>query len=331
MTTKTTAPDFTGDIDRKLAHRAFYSTSQDPEKRGDLFVRQYAEQLQADWVFLGQYVTSEEKRAVLAVTFDTYRKKYAERMRGYLHSHSSLASSFVVGPANFPVARMQKRQRWTENRWNEAQEFRRRAMKGMQELLCPGVRPIMSGDADAVERLIEEVARLEARQVRMLAVNKVCRATKNQSPEARQEAVVETLIEHGYAADKADERAHALLHPRFAYQGEGFPAYTLRNNNANLRRQRHRLEALQRDKAKPVESIEGEIARYQDAPADNRVRLFFPDKPPAELRQRLKRSGFRWAPSIGAWQAYRNPGTVHTAREIAGVNQSLDRVQAVAG
>jgi hypothetical protein len=35
---------------------------------------------------------------------------------------------------------------------------------------------------------------------------------------------------------------------------------------------------------------------------DNRVQIVFPGKPSSEVRARLKAHGFRWAPSVGAWQ-----------------------------
>lgn len=82
---------------------------------------------------------------------------------------------------------------------------------------------------------------------------------------------------------------------------------------------KERLESMSRNRAKEETRKEGEHADYVDCPADNRVRLFFPGKPSEEIRSTLKRSGFRWSPTIGAWQAYRNYGTIAKAREIAGV------------
>ena len=38
--------------------------------------------------------------------------------------------------------------------------------------------------------------------------------------------------------------------------------------------------------------------------AENRVRIFFDNKPPVEMRTALKGAGFRWAPSVGAWQRH---------------------------
>ena len=35
---------------------------------------------------------------------------------------------------------------------------------------------------------------------------------------------------------------------------------------------------------------------------DNRLQVFFDGKPDADTRAELKSNGFRWAPSVGAWQ-----------------------------
>lgn len=90
-------------------------------------------------------------------------------------------------------------------------------------------------------------------------------------------------------------------------------------NQANIRRMRERLEKITAAKARPVERVEcaNGVTLEDDAPA-NRVKLFFPGKPPEAIRSELKSSGFRWAPSVGAWQAYRNSGTLATAKRLAG-------------
>jgi hypothetical protein len=112
--------------------------------------------------------------------------------------------------------------------------------------------------------------------------------------------------------------ARGLLTPDFCGR-VGFADYQLKNNGSEIRRLKARLAEVERAKSEPASELEGERARLEDCPADNRVRLHFPGKPPAEVRERLKRSGFRWAPSLGCWQAYRNHNAIEVAKREAGV------------
>jgi hypothetical protein len=109
-----------------------------------------------------------------------------------------------------------------------------------------------------------------------------------------------------------------LLKPDFCGR-VGFADFELTNNSANIRRMKQRLVGIAQNKAAPAVEADGENARFEDCPAENRVRLFFPGKPAAEVRQRLKSAGFRWAPTLGCWQAYRHAGTIQTAKDEAGI------------
>lgn len=99
----------------------------------------------------------------------------------------------------------------------------------------------------------------------------------------------------------------------------GIPPWKMTNNNANLRRLKQRLESISKNQSTETTKAEGANARFEDCPADNRVRLFFPGKPSEEIRKDLKSSGFRWSPTIGAWQAYRKDWTIEKAKKVAGL------------
>lgn len=117
--------------------------------------------------------------------------------------------------------------------------------------------------------------------------------------------------------------ARDLLAPDFAGR-IGFADFELKNNGANIRRIRARIEAVGAAKAAPDETIQGERAWLEVSQADNRVRLFFPGKPDAETCERLKGCGFRWAPSIGCWQAYVNRRSIEAGRREAGAGLAAD-------
>jgi hypothetical protein len=304
-----TAEDFRNDLSSDLAQAAFNGVSHFPERRAESTRNEYAQTLAADFADLEALADTEEKRAALPAEFARYRDGYGRRYRAYLASSARCVSWFIAGPANFPARRMEKRHNVVEARLRELVEFRTRALAAIRKTLRPELRAIYAGDADATERLAVKIAQAEAIQERMRDANAAIRAHKKDGPERQ----VDALRALGFP----EAHARALLKPDFIGR-VGFPDYALTNNNANLRRMKERLGAITRAKAAPVTEFNGENARLEDNPGENRVRLFFFGKPPAEVRADLKRAGFRWTPTLGAWQAYPNEHTLTVARHFAG-------------
>lgn len=302
--------EFLADIPEALARAAHAGTSFVPEDRARQEREGYAATLAADWAALERLATTDEKRATLAAEFARYRQGYRRRTLAQLGAKSACLSTMIAGPSNFPTRRMQKRGATADKRLNELVEFRARALKAIRRALCPEAGPVMSGDSDAVERLKAKIEKAEAVQARMKEANAAIRKHAKAGPEAQVAALVALGI--------TEPNARELIKPDFAGR-VGFAAFETSNNAANIRRMRERVAQIERDQAVPVAEVEGENARLEDCPAENRVRLFFPGKPPAEVRTRLKRSGFRWAPSLGCWQAYRNHNAIEAARREAGL------------
>lgn len=183
---------------------------------------------------------------------------------------------------------------------------------------------ILSSDPRAAEQLQQRIADLEARQERMTAENVIVRKYQRDRKAglnidtADQAALTALITLTGYDQERAAAHLARLLAPDYAGR-VGWPAYELTNNNANIRRLRERLEQVKQTQATPATTIEGTNGiRFEDCPADNRVRLFYPGKPDAGVRDRLKSNGFRWAPTLGCWQAYRNWRSLDAAKREAG-------------
>ena len=166
--------------------------------------------------------------------------------------------------------------------------------------------PILSSDPNAVEALSEKLAKLEATRDKMKAVNKAWRKfEKTGNPdEVRAFGIDEAVMKEKIAAAYSWEKA-----PYVGWQ--------ITNLGAQIRQVKERINIVSKNQAQPETQIAGENGiRYEDSPADNRVRLFFPDKPDEATRSTLKSNGFRWTPSLGCWQAYRNYRAEMLARSM---------------
>ncbi|QDV05533.1 hypothetical protein Poly30_10310 [Planctomycetes bacterium Poly30] len=85
--------------------------------------------------------------------------------------------------------------------------------------------------------------------------------------------------------------------------GSPFASYELTNLGSNIRRVKARIHELSvTAEVEPPEPVEGDGYRLEHDQPTNRVRFFFDEKPSDAVRQTLRANGFRWAPSVKAWQ-----------------------------
>jgi hypothetical protein len=304
-------PNFSADIPLELATGAHAGTSHSPERRGEAEVSGYAQTLSAD---LAEFTALAEKHGTgdqLAELFPRYREGYKRCTLAHLSAKSRCLSTLIAGGSNFPVRRAEKANATEHRRLEEVLNCRKLWRKRILKAIVPNTDgPIMSGDADAVERLTDEIAKAEELQRRMKEANAAIRKHKKAGAAAQ----VAALVALGYP----EARAALLLKPD-ACGRIGFADFELTNNNANIRRMKARLSIVEKAHATPATEQEGTKARLEDCPAENRVRLFYPGKPDADIRATLKSSGFRWTPSLGCWQAYRNNRALPMARHLAGL------------
>lgn len=298
------------DIPLTVAVAAHRGTSMVPDERGVQNRREYARQLTADQATLAGHAKKGDTEALLGVEFERFREGVRSRTLAWLTARGRCASVLVTGPANFPTQRNTKAYASADKRLQELNDFRERALKAVINNLRPDLRPVMAGDSDAVARLTEKIAEAERRQEQMKHGNAAIRKHAKDGHDAQ----VAALVSLGFS----DALARQTLHPD-CMGGVGFQHYELSNNGANIRRMQQRLQAIKQAQALPPSATEGTYARVEDSPADNRVRLFFPGKPAPEVRSTLKAGGFRWTPSLGCWQAYRNFRSLETARRLAGI------------
>ena len=167
---------------------------------------------------------------------------------------------------------------------------------------------VSSDDPSAVEKLERKLAARVHHQTFMKRFNAAMRKRKKDGGAALQ-AVAEEF-------DLTEATVTELLKPDFCGR-VGFPGYALQNNNAQIRRLRGRIATLEAQAGD--ETTEEQIGAVQivENVEENRLQLFFPGKPSAAFRHLLKRAGFRWARSHGAWQRHRSNAATYHGRELA--------------
>lgn len=307
----TAASTYGDDIPLDLARAAHRGTSFVPDERGAQERAQYASTLASDLLQLEKLATTPALAATLAEEFARYRRGLRGRWIALLSAKSRCVSTMIAGPSGFNTRRHAKASGSADKRSRELVEYRAVALAAIRRKLQPHLAPVMAGDSDAQVRLAAKIAKLEKLQEQMKAINAAIRKHAKKGADAQVEAIVALGI-------VGEDAARKLLVPDFCGR-IGFADYEIKNNGAELRRLKGRLGAVARDQATETTTTKGEHATIDDAPADNRVRLFFPGKPDATVRSSLKGAGFRWTPSLGCWQAYRNHRALSVAKAIAGV------------
>jgi hypothetical protein len=241
----------------------------------------------------------------------SYTSRYATWTNNSNRNGASHVSAMISGPSGFNHRQHEKYLAREGKLWQEYDELK--DIYNRIDSIVAGDRIIKSSDANAIEKLETKFAELQKLQENMKAANAILRKKKLTDAEK-----VEQLTTIGFSESSANE----LLKPDFCGR-IGF-SYHLSNNNGNMRSVKERIEKLKRAQAQGtkeiiIESVESETKgiRIVDNVEAARLQMFFPDKPNAEIRTQLKKNGFRWTPSIGAWQSYRSERANRTAQEIA--------------
>ena len=206
-------------------------------------------------------------------------------------------------------SRIEKKMRRSIEKMVEAQELRRRAE-------AVGKGGISSDDPEAVKKLRWKLRDLEARQEKRKRINAAWRKEKRPSP-----GDSEAWSKLGDAAGLSPAGVHQLrleLAKRsWGLDKAPFPAYVLKNTNAEIRRTKARIEELERA-AEQSDDIEQDfgVCRVVENAQANRLHLLFDEKPVDEVRRLLKSNGFRWSPRESAWQRHLNDAGRQAARIV---------------
>lgn len=234
----------------------------------------------------------EELKERGAAMADRYARRLAEWYNKQFRIEMMCPSVMICGGSNFPVRKKEKQ--------NAAQDRHYQLYKEIQQMpekiagLLRWANIIKSGDADALEKLQQKVEKLEAWQAEMKEANAYYRKHKSLK---------------GYK-DFSDERAEELdkAISETWYQ-KPFAPFELTNNNAKIKSAKARIAEIERLKKEAADTAEqpeadetADLYKVVENAEIMRLQVIFDGKPNSEARNVMKRNGFRWAPSSGAWQ-----------------------------
>jgi hypothetical protein len=183
--------------------------------------------------------------------------------------------------------------------------------------------PIKTEDPQALEKLEAKLKKLTEYQEMMKNINVILRNSRTSKAEKIK------LVCEKYQFQP--ETVEKLMNPSYSYMKVGFQSFELSNNNAEINRIKKRIKQIIRYQAE-IEEVEeaGELPEIEfeggsivDNVPYNRIQIFFDEKPDADIRKKLKQNGFRWAPSNGAWQSYRNRYTLDWAKQEFNVEKAI--------
>ena len=232
---------------------------------------------------------------------DTYARRLAENMNNSYAIEARVPSILIAGGSNFPVRKKEKqnaaRDRNMED-WQDVQGI-------LDKIRSTGMGGISADDPQAVAKLEAKLAKLEAAQETMKGVNAYYR--KHGTLEGC------TLLK----PEQVKELQEGMAQSWHLEKNKPFQSFELSNNNAEIRRIRGRIEQLKQHEEKSFVGWEFDGGRVEANKTDNRLQIFFDEKPDDAARAELKANGFKWAPSAGAWQRQLNNNAYYAAGYVS--------------
>ena len=269
------------------AYRAYYATSFSPEKRA-ISECNFFDEINKEFTELGA-----DERAFT---------KFESLFLASLNAKSNCMSSMITGPANFPVAKMEKMNNRERAKTQEMYDFIDKVRKAIDKINNPST-DIRSDDKDAITKLKEKLVKLEKLQDQMKACNKIARDKKDNKIERLAEIL------------GSEETAKEILEPS-CFGTVGFESFSLTNNNAKIKTIKQRIIQLESQEGRKTTELRKEelnLTITQNA-EDDRIQFFFDDKPKREIIDLMKRHGFKWSRNNNCWQRLWNNNCIYAVK-----------------
>lgn len=242
---------------------------------------------------------------------DYYCRKLAEYYNDYYRNEASCPSIMISGGSNFPVRKKEKQNSRRESlhkTWIYLDGYAKKI-----EHLLTQEQPILSKDQNAIELLEEKIMDLESQKETMKEANKYF----------RKHGTIEGF--EGNLTEKHKQHINFMIEQGWAKTR----LFDTTNTNAEINRLKARLEKLKKAKDEgttqtATSDAEGnELFTVVKNTEIMRLQLIFDGKPDDEVRNILKKNGFRWSPHYNAWQRQLTDNALYSLKRVTEAIKNL--------
>lgn len=261
----------------RAAQVAYRWISFNPDERGERMVKEQEAELKDDLEELESLGVDEEGR-------ERYFDKYCKYLSSYIAAKGRTASMAITGGARFPVEKNNRALARVSAVYEEWMDWRKRFKTKVNR------DANREEKGDLVEYYTKKVAEGKAAHEEMKKVNAEYRAFL---------AGKAVVSEEKLQAFQKHKEGHEIYRRAF------YQTFQLTNSLARIKHAEQMLkDAIRKQETAPtvVEAKEVEGVQIVHNTTENRLQLIFDGKPTEAVRNILKKNGYRWSPTQGAWQ-----------------------------
>ena len=298
---------FKDDLSYHALERSYSWISFDPEKR--------AKREQQDWAdSMEQLYNSHAEQAQQTGALEAYNaafeKGYASLLKNYKEMISIRARTFstaVTGGAGITARKIASNESLMQREY-EKLKIHNQEVKKLKNKLAKIAKNtpadqyetgevVKSVDVNAIAKLQDKIKQLEEKKEYIY---------RQQKAEKEYKKSKDSSVFEKYDIKKEDVEQMLDEINRYGYALYSSPA----NINAEIRRIRERITGLEKNQNKGEEEILIEGGKIVKNGATQRLQIFFDGIPDKDVREKLKKHAFKWAPSVKAWQRTLTPNAI---------------------
>ena len=298
---------FKDDLSYDALERSYSWISFDPEKR--------AKREQQDWAdSMEQLYNSHAEQAQQTGALEAYNaafeKGYSSLLKNYkemISIRSRTFSTAITGGAGITARKIANNESLMQREY-EKLKIHNQEVKKLKNKLAKIAKNtpadqyetgevVKSVDVNAIAKLQDKIKQLEEKKEYIY---------RQQKAEKEYKKSKDSSVFEKYDIKKEDVEQMLDEINRYGYALYSNPA----NINAEIRRIRERITGLEKNQNKGEEDILIEGGKIVKNGATQRLQIFFDGIPDKDVREKLKRHAFKWAPSVKAWQRTLTPNAI---------------------